>query len=55
MSSVSNILSKDLRKSIDELGLDEFTSCNDLIRILKEIECEMQVMHAKLNEMNGKY
>lgn len=37
---------------VNEYDSIEFTSSIQLIKILKEIEIEMQAMHAKLNDMN---
>ena len=37
---------------VNEIDLIEFSSSSHLIKILKEIELEMQAMHAKLNDMN---
>lgn len=44
--------SKIRQQLIDEYDSIEFTSSMQLIKILKEIEFEMQAMHAKLNDMN---
>jgi hypothetical protein len=35
-----------------EHGLAEISSSAALVKVLKGIECEMQAMHAKLNDMN---
>lgn len=44
---------RELEQEFDEMfKVFDFTSSIQLIKILKEIEYEMQIMHAKLNDMN---
>ena len=45
-------LTDEIKRLIDEYKSVEFANSLELIKILKDIELEMQAMHTKLNEMN---
>jgi hypothetical protein len=45
-------LNDEIRRLIDQYKSVEFANSLELIKILKDIELEMQAMHSKLNEMN---